>query len=138
MAAPSVFNKPLRTQQMLMNGKSYLIPILAAVQSCRIDLRSTRILVNLKPSEYYYVFVSSKAGISEVFEGHQGPVTGIDCHKVPGQIDFSPYFITSSFDWTIKLWSIKVSIYEPVCEKTNNLVSDQVRHKPGCTVIEDG
>ena len=78
--------------------------------------------MNLKPSEYYYVFlcVSSKAGISEVFEGHQGPVTGIDCHKVPGQIDFSPYFITSSFDWTIKLWSIKVSIYEPVCEKTND------------------
>ncbi|XP_052804393.1 cytoplasmic dynein 1 intermediate chain 1-like isoform X3 [Mya arenaria] len=49
----------------------------------------------------------SKAGISESFEGHQGPITGIDCHKVAGQIDFSPYFLTSSFDWTIKLWSIK-------------------------------
>ena len=24
--------------------------------------------------------------------------------------------------------------YEPVLEKTNNLRSDQVRHKPGCTV----
>ncbi|XP_046379668.2 cytoplasmic dynein 1 intermediate chain 2-like isoform X17 [Haliotis rufescens] len=49
----------------------------------------------------------TKAGINEAFEGHQGPVTSIDCHSVPGQIDFSPYFITSSFDWTIKLWSIK-------------------------------
>ena len=28
--------------------------------------------------------------------------------------------------------------YEPVREKTNNLGSDQVRHKPGCTVTEDG
>ena len=28
--------------------------------------------------------------------------------------------------------------YEPVHEKTNNLGSDQVRHKPGCTVTEDG
>ena len=29
-------------------------------------------------------------------------------------------------------------IYEPVREKTNNLCSDQVQHKPGCTVTEDG
>uniref|UniRef100_A0A0B7AJB1 Cytoplasmic dynein 1 intermediate chain 2 n=1 Tax=Arion vulgaris TaxID=1028688 RepID=A0A0B7AJB1_9EUPU len=43
----------------------------------------------------------SKAGINDMFEGHQGPITGIDTHKVPGQIDFSPYFLTSSFDWTI-------------------------------------
>ena len=28
--------------------------------------------------------------------------------------------------------------YEPVCEKLNNLGSDQVRHKSGCTVTEDG
>ena len=28
--------------------------------------------------------------------------------------------------------------FEPVCEKTNNLDSDQVGHKPGCTVTEDG
>ncbi|XP_071941980.1 cytoplasmic dynein 1 intermediate chain 2-like isoform X2 [Antedon mediterranea] len=49
----------------------------------------------------------SKAGINEVFEGHQGPVTGIDCNHVQGQIDFSHLFLTSSFDWTIKLWSTK-------------------------------
>ena len=28
--------------------------------------------------------------------------------------------------------------YEPVREKTNYFGSDQVRHKPGCTVTEDG
>ena len=27
---------------------------------------------------------------------------------------------------------------EPVREKTNKLGSDQVRHKPGCTVTEEG
>ena len=27
---------------------------------------------------------------------------------------------------------------EPVREKTNNLGSDQARHKPGCTVTKDG
>ena len=29
-------------------------------------------------------------------------------------------------------------IYEPRHEKTNVLVSDLVRHKPGCTATEDG
>ena len=28
-------------------------------------------------------------------------------------------------------------IFEPEHEKTNNLGSDQVPHKPGCTVTED-
>ena len=28
--------------------------------------------------------------------------------------------------------------FEPVHGKTNNLGSDQVRHKPSCTVAEDG
>ena len=34
-------------------------------------------------------------------------------------------------------YSVCVFVLEPVCEKTNNLGSDQVRHKPGCTVTED-
>uniref|UniRef100_A0A4W4H193 Dynein, cytoplasmic 1, intermediate chain 2a n=1 Tax=Electrophorus electricus TaxID=8005 RepID=A0A4W4H193_ELEEL len=49
----------------------------------------------------------SKAGISEVFEGHHGPVTGIHCHTAAGPVDFSHLFLTSSFDWTVKLWSTK-------------------------------
>ncbi|KAK9957567.1 hypothetical protein ABG768_011807 [Culter alburnus] len=49
----------------------------------------------------------SKAGICEMFEGHQGPVTGISCHSAVGPVDFSHLFITSSFDWTVKLWSTK-------------------------------
>uniref|UniRef100_A0A8C6UKB5 Dynein cytoplasmic 1 intermediate chain 1 n=1 Tax=Neogobius melanostomus TaxID=47308 RepID=A0A8C6UKB5_9GOBI len=49
----------------------------------------------------------SKAGICEMFDGHQGPVTGISCHSAVGPMDFSHLFITSSFDWTVKLWSTK-------------------------------
>uniref|UniRef100_T1IUZ0 Uncharacterized protein n=1 Tax=Strigamia maritima TaxID=126957 RepID=T1IUZ0_STRMM len=49
----------------------------------------------------------SKAGLTDIFEGHQGPVTGIDTHNAQGQVDFSHLFLTSSFDWTIKLWSLK-------------------------------
>uniref|UniRef100_A0A8K9XM69 Dynein cytoplasmic 1 intermediate chain 1 n=1 Tax=Oncorhynchus mykiss TaxID=8022 RepID=A0A8K9XM69_ONCMY len=49
----------------------------------------------------------SKAGICEMFEGHQGPVTGLSCHNAVGPVDFSHLFVTSSFDWTVKLWSTK-------------------------------
>ncbi|XP_056148459.1 dynein, cytoplasmic 1, intermediate chain 2a-like isoform X2 [Lampris incognitus] len=49
----------------------------------------------------------SKAGITDVFEGHHGPVTGLSCHNAAGPVDFSDLFISSSFDWTIKLWSSK-------------------------------
>ncbi|XP_058889665.1 cytoplasmic dynein 1 intermediate chain 2 isoform X1 [Acipenser ruthenus] len=49
----------------------------------------------------------SKAGISEMFEGHQGPITGIHCHTAAGPVDFSHLFVTSSFDWTVKLWTTK-------------------------------
>ncbi|KAM9458891.1 dynein, cytoplasmic 1, intermediate chain 2a-like isoform 14-T20 [Salvelinus alpinus] len=49
----------------------------------------------------------SKAGISDVFEGHHGPVTGLSCHSAGGPVDFSHLFISSSFDWTVKLWTTK-------------------------------
>ncbi|XP_009300388.2 dynein, cytoplasmic 1, intermediate chain 2a-like isoform X4 [Danio rerio] len=49
----------------------------------------------------------SKAGISEMFEGHHGPITGLDCHTAAGPVDFSHLFVTSSFDWTVKLWGTK-------------------------------
>ena len=31
-----------------------------------------------------------------------------------------------------------IFVYEPRHEKTNILVSDLIRHKPGCTATEDG
>ena len=32
---------------------------------------------------------------------------------------------------------IEIQIYEPPREKTNNVVSEQVRHKSGCIALED-
>ncbi|XP_041038422.1 cytoplasmic dynein 1 intermediate chain 2-like, partial [Carcharodon carcharias] len=58
-------------------------------------------------SVYTACRLGSKAGIIEMFEGHQGPVTGVHCHTATGPVDFSHLFITSSFDWTVKLWSAK-------------------------------
>ena len=45
--------------------------------------------------------------ISEVYERHFGPLTGLDCHRSSSKMDFSHLFLTSSFDWTVKLWSSK-------------------------------
>lgn len=44
-----------------------------------------------------------------MFEGHHGPITGLHCHTALGPLDFSHLFVTSSFDWTVKLWSTKVA-----------------------------
>lgn len=40
-------------------------------------------------------------------EGHQGPVTGVDVHGSSGSLDFSDLLVSSSTDWSIKLWSRK-------------------------------
>ncbi|XP_073969727.1 cytoplasmic dynein 1 intermediate chain short wing isoform X8 [Rhodnius prolixus] len=49
----------------------------------------------------------TKAGVTDIYDGHQGPITGINTHKVQGPVDYSHLFLTSSFDWTIKLWNMK-------------------------------
>ncbi|KAB0373921.1 hypothetical protein FD755_014177 [Muntiacus reevesi] len=36
-----------------------------------------------------------------------GSITGIHCHSAVGAVDFSHLFVTSSFDWTVKLWTTK-------------------------------
>ena len=51
----------------------------------------------------------NKSGINDSYEGHYGPITGLSCHQAQGPIDYSNYFLTSSFDWTVKLWNLKES-----------------------------
>ncbi|TXT04355.1 hypothetical protein VHUM_04122 [Vanrija humicola] len=52
---------------------------------------------------------SAKAGLNvdDIYRGHAGPVTGIHFHPSAGPIDFSDLFLTSSVDWTVKLWRTK-------------------------------
>ena len=53
-----------------------------------------------------YDRANSKAGVQsdDIYRGHAGPVTGIHFHPSSGSIDFSDLFLTSSVDWTVKLW----------------------------------
>ncbi|KAI8393869.1 WD40-repeat-containing domain protein [Radiomyces spectabilis] len=51
----------------------------------------------------------SKAGINphDIYRGHYGAITGLHFHPRFGPIDFSDLFLTSSVDWTVKLWNAK-------------------------------
>lgn len=49
----------------------------------------------------------TKAGLLEQYDGHQGPISGISSHAAQGGVDFTNLFLTSSFDWTVKLWTTK-------------------------------
>jgi dynein intermediate chain len=61
-----------------------------------------------------YDRAGSKAGLNQfdIYKGHNGPVTGLHFHPLSGPIDFSDIFVTSSVDWTVKLWKAK-SIAKP-------------------------
>lgn len=78
------------------------------VELAKVTPETKDIFWHWRFAEVVYLFSYSKAGIGEIFEGHQGPVTGINCHMAVGPIDFSHLFVTSSFDWTVKLWTTKV------------------------------
>ncbi|KAG8881574.1 hypothetical protein FRB97_009408 [Tulasnella sp. 331] len=56
-----------------------------------------------------YDRAGAKAGLNQydVYKGHAGPVTGLDFHPSVGPVDFSDLFLTSSVDWTTKLWRTK-------------------------------
>ncbi|KAH8325559.1 hypothetical protein KR067_001629 [Drosophila pandora] len=64
-------------------------------------------------SEDGYVYSASRhglrSGVNEVYERHLGPITGISTHYNQLSPDFGHLFLTSSIDWTIKLWSLKVT-----------------------------
>ncbi|KAI9199746.1 WD40-repeat-containing domain protein [Polychytrium aggregatum] len=53
----------------------------------------------------------SKAGISPLdsYRGHSGMITGLHFHPLFGASDFSDLFLTSSVDWTVKLWKVNKS-----------------------------
>ncbi|VDK44701.1 unnamed protein product [Gongylonema pulchrum] len=66
----------------------------------------------------------NKGGINDGYESHIGPITGVDMHKAPGIIDLSHFFLSSSLDWTVKLWSTKET--KPLCsfEKHGDYITD--------------
>lgn len=78
-----------------------------------VDQETTSFLVGSEDGNVYagnrYDRAGLKAGLNmaEVYRGHVAPVTGIDFHPLNGSVDFSDLFLTSSMDWTSRLWRLK-------------------------------
>jgi len=70
-------------------------------------------------SEDGVIYASCRHGnkggsVVEAFEGHSAPVSAVNCHRAVGNaLDLSHYFVSSSLDWTVKLWSTKET--KPIC-----------------------
>ena len=58
-------------------------------------------------SSFLIPFSHSKKGEFKPFRHHAGPITGVSAHPPIGPRDFSEYFLSSSMDWSISLWSHK-------------------------------
>ncbi|RXK41479.1 dynein intermediate chain, cytosolic [Tremella mesenterica] len=73
-----------------------------------------------------YDRASSKAGLisEDVHRGHSGAITGLHLHPSSGPVDLSDLFLTSSVDWTVKLWRTKAS-------KVPNISSSSSTNKSG-------
>lgn len=66
----------------------------------------------------------NKQGVTELYEGHHAPVTRVHCNPITSPIDFSHLFLSSSFDWTVKLWSVKETKPLYSFEDNNDYVFD--------------
>lgn len=58
-----------------------------------------------------YDRAGAKAGIDARirYRGHAAPVMSMDFHPARGPVDLSDLVLTSSMDWTVKLWRIRAS-----------------------------
>jgi dynein intermediate chain len=52
----------------------------------------------------------SKAGIdlSISYHGHEGPITGLQFHPGNSLVEYQSLFLTSSLDWSVRLWKAEV------------------------------
>ena len=51
----------------------------------------------------------SEIDIDFNFTGHCAPITALDFHAAEGTVDFSSYFLSSSLDWSVKLWNKRIT-----------------------------
>lgn len=56
-----------------------------------------------------YDRAGAKAGIDNriVYRGHSAPVTGLDFHPSKGKVDLGDLTLSSSLDWSVKLWRVR-------------------------------
>jgi len=52
----------------------------------------------------------NEIGVIERSPGHSSSITSLDFHPADGPVDFSQLFLTSSTDWTCRLWNQQASL----------------------------
>lgn len=79
------------------------------------DQETTNFWVGTEEGNVYQAARYDRAGfkaglsLSEVYKGHAAPITGLHFHPLHGSVDFSDLFLSSSMDWTSRLWRLKGS-----------------------------
>lgn len=98
--------------------------VLAAPTAARNDdLAPTKLVISPRDSSSFVVGTEegviyqcsrfgqagSKAGVDPrgSYRGHAAPITSLDFHSSKGVIDFSDLLLSTSLDWSIKLWKIR-------------------------------
>lgn len=57
----------------------------------------------------YKGHVYDNEGIYDAFQAHKAPITSVQYHPSQKNNNLAEYFLTASFDWTVKLWSNKIN-----------------------------
>lgn len=71
-----------------------------------------------------YDRAGAKAGVDTRvrYKGHPAPVMGLDFHPVRGPLDLGDLLLSSSLDWTVKLWKVRPpSATTVVASSTSNV-----------------
>lgn len=77
------------------------------------DQETTSFWVGTEEGNVYQAARYDRAGfkaglnLAEVYRGHAAPITGLHFHPLHGPVDFSDLFLSSSMDWTSRLWRLK-------------------------------
>lgn len=77
------------------------------------DQETTNFWVGTEDGNVYQAARYDRAGykaglnLAEVYRGHAAPITGLHFHPLHGPVDFSDLFLSSSMDWTSRLWRLK-------------------------------
>lgn len=82
------------------------------------------ILLGSDEGYVYKANVYDKKGIYEANEAHKAPITRVAFHPSQKSQNTSDLYLTSSYDWTVKLWSQKTNIPLYTFESARDYVHD--------------
>lgn len=72
----------------------------------------------------YKAQVYDKAGIHEAIKAHEAPISSVNFHPTSRNENLNDLYLTSSYDWTVKLWSMKSTMPLYTFESARDYVFD--------------